>query len=62
MEDLGLPTRDVLAKVSHGDQRMIKWFEDVTAAAALLGVASTLVLDGDETETGEGILTFDLGA
>ncbi len=41
---------------------MIKWFEDATAAAALIGTAWIFVLDGNETETGDGILTFDLGA
>ena len=32
MTDLRLPTRDVLTIVAHGDQRMIKWLEDVTVA------------------------------
>jgi hypothetical protein len=30
--DIGLPTRDVLAKVAQGDPRMIRWFEDMTKA------------------------------
>jgi hypothetical protein len=58
--DLGLPTRDVLAIVSHRDQRMIKWFEDATVAAAFIGIAYTVVNDGNAIETGEPILIVDL--
>ncbi len=60
--DLGLPTRDTLAVVSHRDQRMIKWFEDATAAAALIGTAWIWVSDGNEIETGDPVLIVDLGA
>jgi len=59
--DLGLPTRDTISVVSHRDQRMIKWFEDATAAASLIGTAWNFILDGNEVETGDGLLTFDLG-
>ncbi len=58
--DLGLPTRDTLAVVSHRDQRMIRWFEDATAAAALIGTAWIFVSDGNEIETGEPVLIIDL--
>lgn len=58
--DLGLPTRDTLSVVSHRDQRMIKWFEDATAAAALIGTAWIIVNDGNEIETGEPVLIIDL--
>jgi hypothetical protein len=60
--DLGLPTRDVLSEVSRRDQRMIKWFEDVTAAGALLGIAWIVVNDGNAIETGEPIEIVDLEA
>lgn len=60
--DLGLPTRDTLAVVSHRDQRMIRWFEDVTAAGALIGTAWVLVNDGNDIETGEPVLIIDLEA
>lgn len=30
MDNLILPTRNVLSTVSHTDQRMIKWFEDTS--------------------------------
>lgn len=33
-----IPTRDVLAIVSHGDQRMVRWFEDAQAAFEANGV------------------------
>lgn len=58
--DLGLPTRDTLSVVSHRDQRMIRWFEDVTAGAALLGTAWIFVNDGNAIETGEPVLIIDL--
>lgn len=58
--DLGLPTRDTLAVVSHRDQRMIRWFEDATAAAALIGTAWITINDGNEIETGEPVLIIDL--
>lgn len=61
-DSLILPTRNVLSEVSRGDQRMIKWFEDATAAAAAIGTAWNFVLDGNEVETGDGLLTFDIGA
>lgn len=32
MSDLNLPTRNVVNVVSHGDHRMVKWFEDATKA------------------------------
>lgn len=60
--DLGLPTRDTLAVVSHRDQRMIKWFEDATAAAGLIGTAWIWVSDGNEIETGDPVLIVDLEA
>jgi len=60
--DLGLPTRDVLSEVARRDQRMIKWFEDVTAGAALLGVAWVVISDGNAIETGEPVLILDLEA
>lgn len=31
-----LPTRNVVADVSHGDQRQIKWFEDISVAVTEL--------------------------
>ncbi len=58
--DIGLPTRDTWAVVSHRDQRMIRWFEDATAAAALIGTAWIFVSDGNEIETGEPVLIIDL--
>ena len=57
-----LPTRNVVAPVAHQDQRMIKWFEDVTAATAQIGTASIFVNDGNDIETGEPVLIFDLEA
>ena len=60
--DLGLPTRDTLAVVSHRDQRMIRWFENATAAAALIGTAWIWVSDGNEIETGAPVLIVDLEA
>lgn len=60
--DLGLPTRDVIAVVSHRDQRMIKWFEDATKAAGLIGVAWVFVNDGNAIETGEPVHIIDLEA
>jgi hypothetical protein len=60
--DLGLPPRDVISVVSHRDHRMIKWFEDVTAAAAFIGTAWILISDGNEIETGVPILIIDLEA
>lgn len=36
MADLTLPTRNVVSLVSHNDQRMIKWFEDTSAAVSAL--------------------------
>lgn len=58
--DLGLPTRDELSVVSHRSQRMIKWFEDATKAAALIGTAWVVINDGNAIETGEPILIVDL--
>lgn len=55
-----LPTRDVLAVVSHRDQRQIKWFEDMSAAAGLIGTAWVVVNDGLEIETGEPVEIVDL--
>ena len=60
--DLGLPTRDVLSVVSHRDQRMIRWFEDATNAAMLIGTAWIWVSDGNEIETGDPVLIVDLEA
>lgn len=60
--DLGLPTRDTLAVVSHRDQRMIRWFEDVTAAGALIGTAWIFVEDGNAIESGDPLLILDLEA
>jgi hypothetical protein len=60
--DLGLPTRDTLSVVSHRDQRMIRWFEDATAAASLIGTAWILINDGNDIETGVPILIVDLEA
>lgn len=60
--DLGLPTRDTLSVVSHRDQRMIRWFEDATAAAAFIGTAWILINDGNDIETGVPILIIDLEA
>ncbi len=60
--DLGLPTRDTLAVVSHRDQRMIRWFEDVTAAGALIGTAWVLIEDGNAIESGDPLLILDLEA
>lgn len=34
MADITLPTRNVVAVVSRNDQRMIKWFEDTSAAVS----------------------------
>lgn len=50
--ELGLPTRDTLAVVSHRDQRMVKWFEDVTAAGALIGTAWDVIIDGNSHDDG----------
>jgi hypothetical protein len=60
--DLGLPTRDTLAVVSHRDQRMIRWFEDVTAAGALIGTAWIFIEDGNAIESGDPLLILDLEA
>ncbi len=60
--DLGLPTRDTLAVVSHRDQRMIRWFEDVTAAGALIGTAWVFIEDGNAIESGDPLLILDLEA
>ena len=58
--DLGLPNRDVLAKISGGNQQMIKWFEDATQAAGLIGTAWTIINDGNDIEGDDPILIFDL--
>ena len=58
--DLGLPNRDVLAKICDGNQQMIKWFEDATKAAALIGIAATLIIDGNNVESGDSSWIVDL--
>lgn len=55
-----LPPRDVLAVVAHQDQRAIRFFEQLAAAAALIGIAYDTVSDGNAIETGEPILIVDL--
>lgn len=60
--EFSLPTRDVLSVVSHRDQRMIKFFEQIAAAGALIGTAWILINDGNEIETGVPILIIDLEA
>lgn len=57
---IDLPTRDVLAVVSHRDQRMIKWFEDLSAASLLIGTAWIRIADGNAIETGESVHIVDL--
>jgi FlaA1/EpsC-like NDP-sugar epimerase len=59
---LDLPTRDVLAVVSHRDQRMIRFFEQIQEAAPLIGTAWIWVSDGNEIETGAPVLIVDLEA
>jgi hypothetical protein len=39
---LRLPTRDVLAKVSDGNQRMIRWFEEIDASVGVAGNDASL--------------------
>lgn len=55
-----IPNRDVLSVIAHRDQRAIKFFEQLQAAAALIGTAWIIVNDGNEIETGEPVLIIDL--
>ena len=55
-----IPNRDVLSVIAHRDQRAIKFFEQLRAAAALIGTAWIIVNDGNEIETGEPVLIIDL--
>ena len=57
-----IPTRDTLSVVSHRDQRMIKFFEQIAAGAAYLGTAWIFVNDGNDIETGVPVLILDLEA
>lgn len=66
MNDLILPTRNVVSVVSHQDQRMIKWFEDasktVNALAQGAAVSGGFLLDDGTATTDGGFLIDDGGA
>lgn len=59
-----LPTRNVLAVVSHSDQRMIKWLEDASGTVNALSEGAALsggFLMDDGTATTDGGFLLDDG-
>lgn len=66
MDNLILPTRNVLSTVSHTDQRMIKWFEDasktVNALAEGAALSGGFLMDDGTATTDGGFLLDDGGA
>ena len=66
MDDLILPTRNVLSEVSLKDQRMIKWFEDASSTVNALAEGAALsggfLMDDGTATTDGGFLLDDGGA
>lgn len=62
VDRISLPTRNVVAVVSHQDQRMIKWFEDINDGYGQIGTASIRICDGNAIETGDPVHIVDLEA
>jgi hypothetical protein len=61
-----LPTRNILAVVSHGDQRQIKWFESATDIVNSIAEGATVsggfLLDDGTATTDGGFLLDEGGA